>query len=211
MPFSTRNKESITPYAIAGLVACGGASSRMGVDKSMLDYHGFPQRYFLYQLLEQCCENVFLSLNELQASTENPEFKIIVDADQYKNKGPISALMSFQKMHPGSSVLMLGCDYPNISLETLLDFLSTVLPENKSAAFASSDGNRYEPMLAFYHAADLAKLPMQFETGNYSLQTFLHNIEAVKYRAKDLSSLLNINTREAYNQFQHHLITEKHV
>jgi len=211
MQFSARVNESVAPYAISGLVACGGASSRMGVDKSMLEYHGIPQRYFLYHLLEQCCEIVFLSLNESQASTESQGFKMVVDADEYKNKGPISALMSFQKIYPGSSVLMLGCDYPNITLDILQDFLLTVLPENKSAAFASTDGNAYEPLLAFYHLEDLIRLPMQFETGNYSLQTFLHKIEAIKYEARDLSSLLNINTREAYNQFQHHLITEKHV
>ncbi|MBK8495728.1 MAG: NTP transferase domain-containing protein [Chitinophagaceae bacterium] len=34
-----------------GLVLCGGNSSRMGTDKSMLQYYDKPQRYHVYDML----------------------------------------------------------------------------------------------------------------------------------------------------------------
>lgn len=211
MPFSTRKNESIHPFAISGMVACGGASSRMGVDKSMLEYHGIPQRYFLYDLLKNCCENVFLSLNKTQASAEHSARQVLVDMDEFNGSGPISALMSFRNMYPGVSVMMVGCDYPNVTPGLIIEFLSAILPMNKSAAFASSDGQVYEPLLAFYHSSDLAHLPQQFETGNYSLQFFLNSVNAEKYFTNDLSCLLNINSREEFLHYQLNHSTQQYV
>ena len=46
-----------------GLVVCGGQSTRMGMDKSQLQYHGVPQREWLYELLQPLCEDVYISLS----------------------------------------------------------------------------------------------------------------------------------------------------
>ena len=51
---------------IMGLVLAGGRSQRMGMDKGMLQYHGKPQREYLYEQLEPICSRVFLSIRPEQ-------------------------------------------------------------------------------------------------------------------------------------------------
>src|SRR4051812_39594577 len=100
---------------VYGLVVCGGKSSRMGKDKSMLDYHGKPQRYYLYEMLEPLCEQVFISCSKEQAATIPSEYKIIEDAAEYEDIGPMAALLSAFKKYPKASFIAVGCDYPFIN------------------------------------------------------------------------------------------------
>ena len=44
-----------------GLVLAGGKSERMGFDKSVLNWHGKAQRYYMADMLAPFCDEVFLS------------------------------------------------------------------------------------------------------------------------------------------------------
>jgi hypothetical protein len=68
-----------------GLVVCGGNSSRMGSDKSMLIYYEKPQRYHVYQMLQPFCEKVFISCNEKQATAIEDGYNILADDPSFKN------------------------------------------------------------------------------------------------------------------------------
>src|SRR4051812_24633015 len=95
-----------------GLIACGGKSSRMGFDKSTIVYHGKPQRYHVYNLLQPFCEKIFISCNHEQAASILPEYSFIVDTERAQHRGPIAALVSAFEQFPGASFLLIGCDYP---------------------------------------------------------------------------------------------------
>src|ERR1043165_6645961 len=97
---------------LTGLVVCGGQSSRMGTDKSMLNYHGKPQRYYLYEWLQQWCEEVYISCNADQAATIPGSYNTIADKDEWKDMGPMTGLLSVHTMLPGADMLVIGCDYP---------------------------------------------------------------------------------------------------
>ena len=73
-----------------GLVVCGGQSTRMGMDKSQLQYHGVPQREWLYELLQPLCEDVYISCNAEQAAEIGDSYPTITDATIYRNIGPVS-------------------------------------------------------------------------------------------------------------------------
>ena len=76
---SGNNTETISFPNTYGLVLCGGKSTRMGTDKSMLQYHSKPQRYYVYDLLFPLCEKVFISCNEQQSSTIEVGYDYIQD------------------------------------------------------------------------------------------------------------------------------------
>src|SRR4051812_24141580 len=96
----------------------------MGEDKSLLNYHGIPQRYYLYEVLLTLCEKVFLSCNSEQSKNISEDYNFITDAKEYENIGPMAALLSAFKKYPDVAFLVIGCDYPFINkadLEKLID------------------------------------------------------------------------------------------
>src|SRR3546814_822414 len=96
-----------------GLVLVGGKSSRMGHDKSIISYHGIPQREYLYNLLSEICDAVFLSLRADQHIGDG--LKFILDGNQYK--GPYNGLMSAHHQFPHVAWLALACDLPLMDLK----------------------------------------------------------------------------------------------
>ena len=76
---------------IFGLVVCGGESSRMGMDKSLLVYHQKSQSYHMYEMLDLLCDKVFVSCNKKQASAIPDDYEKIIDLELYQNIGPIAA------------------------------------------------------------------------------------------------------------------------
>src|SRR5436190_22901112 len=100
---------------LTGLVLCGGKSSRMGKDKSLLEYHGQPQRYYLYEILEALCGSAYISCNKEQAKDVPANYKVIVDDPEYNDISPMARLLSAFKKHPKSDFLLVSCDYPFIN------------------------------------------------------------------------------------------------
>src|SRR6478735_6633462 len=98
--------------ALYGLVICGGQSTRMGTDKSLLDYYGKAQRYYVHEMLQPFCEKVFLSCNEQQAATITGNYETIADAPAYSDIGPMAGLLSAFGQYPDKAFLVVACDYP---------------------------------------------------------------------------------------------------
>ena len=183
-------KENIT-----GLVVCGGKSSRMGTDKSKIIYHGKQQRYYLYEMLQQLCGEVFISCNAEQALYIDPEYNFITDDEEYENTGPAAALLSAIKKYPGKNWLVIACDYPFLTEESLARFLGIIKDDTVTASFYSPDKKVYEPLLAFYSKESVEPMKLFFDGGNYSLNDFLKMMHAKKHVA-DKEEIKNINTPE---------------
>ena len=63
-----------------GLVLVGGKSERMGKDKGLIEYHGVPQREYLYHLLDNFSENTFISCRPDQVREFDGKFQLIQDS-----------------------------------------------------------------------------------------------------------------------------------
>lgn len=183
---------------ITGIVVCGGKSSRMGKDKSMLAYHGRPQWQYMQALLSGFCSKVFLSVNEYQAQVLPPHLPLLEDLPAYREKGPMAALLTAFDILPGQDILLAGCDYPFLQQEELWHFLSFALEAPSAAAFYNEKENLYEPLLAFYPQETAAQARNLALTGNYALQSLLRQSEARKYDPLDAQSIKSADTPEQY-------------
>lgn len=188
-----------------GLVVCGGLSTRMGIDKSMLDYHGLPQRYYLYELLENICDEVFISCNKHQAATIPSKYNKIVDADKYTQIGPMAALLSAFEAHPQCSFLTVGCDYPFINKAHLTRLIDDVQDTEYVASYYNPESKYYEPLLSDYHYTTNNHLQQQFSNKNYSIQKILKQLDVKKVVPKDLNILTSVDTKETYEQAKRQL------
>ena len=180
------------------LVLCGGQSSRMGNDKSMLQYHNKPQRYYLYDMLQPLCKSVFISCNEAQANNIKAGYTFIKDEKAFGNIGPMTALLTAFSQHPNKNILLIGCDYPFLKAGELQIFSNQC--KKLPVAFYNKEENIYEPMLAWYPFTCFDKLKTMFDEKQFSLQQFLKQNEAIKHLPTNINSIKSIDTTEAFTQ-----------
>ncbi len=178
-----------------GIVAMGGKSSRMGKDKSWINYHGKPQCYMAYELLENFCSKTFLCCNSAQKNLISKDYKLIEDLPQYAAHGPISALLTAGENFPNDSIFLLGCDYPfieKIDLEVLINSRD----ERHSAYCLFNETIQIpEPLIAIYEPIAVTQAKRNFESKNYSLRDLLFQLNSKMIPAS--SRCISIDTMEA--------------
>lgn len=181
---------------LIGLVACGGKSSRMGTDKSMLNYHGLPQAEYLYKMLEPFCSSVYLSVNKEQAILQ--DCNAIIDHDQYANIGPMAGLLSAFDQYPAAALLLIGCDYPFINREDIQQLVNKRDAGLPATCYFNKQGNVYEPLLGIYEPGFANRLRNNFNQQHYSLQFALQEAGACRAEPLDATRIKSVDTWATY-------------
>lgn len=194
------NNDSYATAPLYGLVVCGGQSSRMGSDKSLLQYHALPQRYHVYHLLETFCERVFLSCNEQQVAGMEPGYSFFSDLPEYTGHGPMSALLTAFHHFPDAAFLVLGCDYPFLGSDHIHPLTNNRDPQKKVIAFARENSSFPEPLLALYEPSIQPLLETFFRQGSDSLNRLIGQAGGLLLPAQPAEAYESVDTREAYQQ-----------
>lgn len=185
---------------LIGLVVCGGQSSRMGEDKSMLNYHGKPQRYYLYDLLQPFCEKVFISCNKQQDETILPPYESIVDEEKYAGIGPMAALLSAFEKFPLASFLVVGCDYPFLGKRHLHDLMEARIGLDDAVFFSNPETKINEPLVCIYENNAYKKLLKNFRKHDYSLRLFLDEANTCILFPSSMDFLKSVDNTEEYHK-----------
>ena len=191
-----------------GLVLCGGKSSRMGTDKSMLLYYDRPQRYHLYDMLQPFCEKVFISCNTEQAKNMEDGNDVLPDDPSYTNMGPMAALLTAFTQFPQKNMLLIGCDYPFLMAAHLHRF-SDYCNGERAVSFYNEQAAVYEPLLAWYPNETFDAIKKMQEAGECSLQYFLKSSGAVKFCPGNKKSMTSIDTYEDFIKVSTQLFHER--
>jgi molybdopterin-guanine dinucleotide biosynthesis protein A len=171
----------------------------MGTDKSLLNYHGKPQRYFLYEMIQTICAKVFLSCNKDQAASITAGYNFIPDDDKYASSGPVVGLLTAFEKFPDYSFLVTGCDYPFIKINDLKELLNEASDNSVAACYYNPETKMEEPLLAVYKKECSPLLLNNFHQKKYSLKMFLQEINAVKVLPHSTSSIHSVDTFDDYN------------
>lgn len=183
-----------------GLVVCGGKSTRMGTDKSMLNYHGQPQRYYLYEMLSELCERTFISCNMQQAATIPDKYAVIIDDEQYGDIGPMVALLTAFDKYPDASFLVVGCDYPHLQKEELKRLLEVSLQYKKSTALYNIEGKSIEPLISVYQLDIISQLKRNFIQNKQSLRALLEDVNVYIIEPLNYMSIISIDNLQQYSE-----------
>ncbi len=182
-----------------GLVLSGGKSTRMGTDKGLIAYHELPQREHLYCLLNQVCEQTFISLREEQKDELSKKMETIVDLDEFK--GPYNGLLSAHKKYPEVAWLVLACDLPLMDLKAIEELISARDSEFLATAFALKENPLPEPLCAIWEPKALTDSKAYLERGNGTCpRKYLINSKVKLVFPKREYVLLNANSKEEYKE-----------
>ena len=174
----------------------------MGTDKGMLNYHGKPQREYLFDLAKKYCSDVYFSCKEEQKFSEN---SII---DKY-SLGPMGGILSAFEFNSNIAWLVVACDMPLLNENSFKILVSQRNPEKIATAFSNSETNAPDPLFTIYEPKAFSLLTQFVAKGNKSPKFFLQNNDThIITLATNHVFLTNINTQEEFNQLKKHLTAE---
>jgi len=183
---------------LIGVVLAGGRSERMGHDKGLIDYHGLPQRQYLYHLLDGFTEKTFMSCRPDQ----NDEFagKFMAIPDSVSGLGPFGALISAFREYPNHALLVVACDIPLIDQEAIKSLLYSRNPSKIATAFFNKETNFPDPLLTIWEPKAYLHL-LQFLGLGYSCpRKVLINCNTEIINPANDHWLLNANDPEEYKR-----------
>lgn len=184
---------------IYGLVLSGGKSTRMGQDKGLIAYHGVPQRNYIYQLLDEVCDETFISIRKDQEAEIPEEFQKLIDQDIFR--GPYNGILSAHQKYPNVAWLVLACDLPLIDVAALKELITKRDAGKIATAFALKENPLPEPLCAIWEAEGLkASVAYMEEQKGSCPRKFLINNDVHLVFPSDENVLLNANSETEYKE-----------
>jgi len=170
----------------------------MGQDKALLEFNGKPQVEYINDLLEKYCSKVFLSKRNDQKTYKN--LPCINDAEEFSNHGPIGGILSAMKEYPDVSWLVIACDLPFITEETVQTLLLRQDPQKIATAFISTQDKLPEPLCAIWEGHAYGSILELFKEGIHCPRKILIKSNAHLLKQTNPHWLDNINTPQEYEE-----------
>ena len=184
--------------AVFGLVLAGGASTRMRSDKALLDYHGQPQVRWAFELLTNFCAATFVSVRPDQR--EDPARAGLPQVvDRQPGIGPIAGISAALQEHPKAAWLVLACDLPFLTEQTLQHLIAHRDPHKVATAFRSSHDGLPEPLCAIWEPRAREPVLAYIAGGKQCPRKFLINSDTALLDLPERAALDNVNTREEFD------------
>ncbi|MEN8836434.1 MAG: NTP transferase domain-containing protein, partial [Polaribacter sp.] len=180
-------QEKIAP--VKGLVLVGGKSTRMGSDKSELNYFGKPQKEVAKQLLEEHNLKTFYSVQK-----SDNDYEI---ADKFLNLGPFGGICSAFQKDPNSAWFVLATDVPFVNDEIIKLVLKHRNPSKVATALKGKNKDFVEPLITIYEPRAYPILLQYLAQGYSCPRKMLINSDVEIVEIED-SFIRNINTPEEY-------------
>jgi molybdopterin-guanine dinucleotide biosynthesis protein A len=141
-------KDRFKVPSVHGLVLAGGKSLRMGTDKSVMDYHGMPQREYLLGLMDAIGIPAHLSCRPDQAAEFNTDVALI--QDRVHGLGPFGAIISAMMSAPDHAWLVVASDLPFVTQATLRELLDSRDLSKTATAFHNPATGFPEPLITLW-------------------------------------------------------------
>ena len=157
--------------ALNGLILAGGRSSRMGLDKGLIDYHGQAQVSWLAELLGEFCASVHVSVGSRQDQSGGYASMATI-VDRQPGLGPAGGLISAWKIVPDAAWLLVAVDMPLLDRATLSALTAGRSVTHLATAFRHPDGV-LEPLCTIWEPAARTVLEQRLKRGDASLRRLL--------------------------------------
>jgi molybdopterin-guanine dinucleotide biosynthesis protein A len=165
----------------------------MGRDKALLQRGGQSQLAFAMSVVTECVDRVFVSTRADQTNdAERAQFDQIVD--RYDDMGPVAGILTALEDYPEVDWLVVACDLPNISVETMQLLLRNREGEQAFTAYRSSHDDLPEPLCAVYRSGCTDIVRQFVNDGIHCPRKILIRSDTLLLEQVDPKSLDNVNT-----------------
>lgn len=188
--------QTATP-PLSGIVLAGGKSRRMGVDKSMINYHGKPQREYLFDLMETQCDKTFMSCrpDQIASFIMHPGLP-----DSFLGLGPFGAILSAFRNQPNHAWLVVACDLPLIDNKALTYLINNRNTSKIATAFLNPATDFPDPLFTIWEPRAYPVL-LQFLAQGFSCpRKVLINSDIELLDVPNPEILKNVNRPEEYDE-----------
>ncbi|HEY0553606.1 MAG TPA: NTP transferase domain-containing protein [Thermoanaerobaculia bacterium] len=186
-----------------GIVLAGGASSRMGRDKTRLALSGGTLPELAARRLATVCAEVAVAdggrglLPGLPALADGP------------GRGPAAGILGAAAAYPGRPLLVLACDLPRVPADLLAELAALGTGPAAADWTVPRGPEGFEPLAALYGPAALAALARRVERGLLALHRLAEEPLTVRVlegeeltRFGDPQAIfLNLNTPEDWERY----------
>lgn len=188
---------------LRGLVLAGGLSQRMQTDKGRLRYGatGREQREVAATLLAEVCQDVFVSCRAEQAAELPTGLQPLPDS--FLGLGPLGGILSAFRHDPNAAWLVLACDLPFLTADTLRELVAGRQPARLATAFQSPGNEFPEPLITIFEPRAYPELLRFLGLGYSCPRKMLINSDVHVLPTPGNEALRNVNTpaeREAAQQ-----------
>ncbi|MGO4289588.1 NTP transferase domain-containing protein [Chitinophaga sp. RAB17] len=179
---------------LKGLVLCGGFSTRMQEDKSSIAYHGMPQWQYLVTLLQSFLAEVYISCRTEQQDNFSAYPHLIPDS--VSSGGPSAGLLSAHAGQPATAWLVLACDLPLLSKQSLELLIQSRDATKSATSFISPFNDSPEPLIAIWEPTGLAALQQNVIAGKNCPRKTMLNMDITLLQNPYATEQFNANTPE---------------
>ena len=186
------------------VILAGGKSTRMGLDKQLLEINEKRLIDILIKKLSEIFNEIIVVTNKLEYYSD---YKNRVIRDIIIGKGPLSGIHAGLVEAKSQYVYFVACDMPNINMK-YIKYMKEEIKELDVKACITRFGEAIEPFNAFYSKniiKDIEKCLLQDKRSVNSLIKGLniHYIDEKKARefSPNWDMFLNLNTREDLKNF----------
>lgn len=179
---------------ILGVVLCGGKSVRMKRDKAFITYHTLPQYAYVANQLHNLCQNTVVSCNQSQLEKIADTHLAVTDNAGLMDIGPMRGLLSIFDAYPTFNYLVIGCDYPYLTLHDLEQLVTAKSDMDDVVCFGNNQNSFKEPTLALYDNRCTPLLWDYYYNSKFSLQQFLNTVNTKVILPTNANHIISINT-----------------
>lgn len=188
------NESYLQEFAM--IILAGGASSRMGREKSDLTLNG---KTFLEIQIEKGKQ---LGAKEILVSGyRGKHCSEEIVPDRIAGQGPLGGLESSLRRAKTEKCLVLGVDTPLVPVPELRELLRTAMKENEKKVTLLCHHGKEEPLMAVYDTSLCSKIEAFLREGKSSVYRFLNEIGFALYHTEiEEECFCNINDWDSYQK-----------
>ena len=176
------------------VIFAGGKSSRMGEDKALLPFGGYPTlTEFQHSKLTTMFDKVYISAKEHKF-----DFDCLVIEDNYTENSPLVGIISIFETLKVEKVFILSVDAPLVNKETIEKLLK--YDQNSRDAIVAQSPSGIQPLCGIYKRSILPLAYLQLEKGHHRLGELLRLANTLFVKFDEDIPFTNLNHPEEYQK-----------
>jgi len=183
-------------------IQAGGESTRMGINKAMMDFLGEPLIARVITRVSSLSDDIFIITKEPQ---EFNKFSVRIIKDVIPGKGAIGGLYTALVEAKYEFVAVVACDMPFVNMDLLKKAYEVLLEYHADVAIPKT-GEGYEPLHAVYRIQKcLPAIQNALATEKKRLVSWFPDVNVVEMKSNlidqfdpEHTAFINVNTRDEY-------------